>query len=76
MVDDAIMSQGSGAVWKSRWTSWAPIPDKPMVSVDVKQRFNQLLYVPALYALFFNKGNIQETKSLKICVCVCMFLFV
>ena len=26
-----------GAVWKSRWPSWAPIPNKPMVSVDVKQ---------------------------------------
>ena len=33
--------QSSGAVRKSRWTSWAPIPNKPMVSVDVKQHFNQ-----------------------------------
>ena len=33
-------SQCSGAVWKSRWTSWAPVPNKPMVSVDVKQHFN------------------------------------
>ena len=29
-------------VWKSRWTSWAPVPNKPTVSVDVKQHFNQL----------------------------------
>ena len=29
--------QSSGAVWKSRWTSWAPVPNKPTVSVDVKQ---------------------------------------
>ena len=29
--------QSSGAVWKSRWLSWAPIPNKPMVSVDIKQ---------------------------------------
>ena len=29
----------SGAVRKSRWTSWAPVPNKPMVSVDVKQHF-------------------------------------
>ena len=29
--------QSSGAVWKSRWPSWAPIPNKPTVSVDVKQ---------------------------------------
>ena len=24
----------------SRWTSWAPVPYKPTVSVDVKQHFN------------------------------------
>ena len=30
----------SGAVWKSRRLSWAPIPSKPTVSVDVKQHFN------------------------------------
>ena len=29
--------QSSGAVWKSRWTSWAPVPNKPTVSVDGKQ---------------------------------------
>ena len=29
--------QSSGAVWKSRWPSWAPVPNKPMVSVDIKQ---------------------------------------
>ena len=29
--------QSSGAVCKSRWTSWAPVPNKPTVSVDVKQ---------------------------------------
>ena len=32
--------QSSGAVWKSRWTSWAPVPNKPTVSVDVKRHFN------------------------------------
>ena len=35
-------NQSSGAVWKSRWTSWVPVTNKPTVSVDVKQRFNQL----------------------------------
>ena len=30
-------NQSSGAVWKSRWPSWAPVPNKPTVSVDVKQ---------------------------------------
>ena len=29
--------QSSGVVWKSRWPSWAPIPNKPMPSVDIKQ---------------------------------------
>ena len=28
-----------GAVWESRWQSWAPVPNKPTVSVDVKQHF-------------------------------------
>ena len=37
------LAQSSGAVWKSRWTSWAAIPNKPTVSVDVKQHFNQRL---------------------------------
>ena len=27
-----------GAVLKSRWPSWSPVPNKPMVSVDVKQQ--------------------------------------
>ena len=26
----------------SGWTSWAPVPNKPTVSVDVKQHFNRL----------------------------------
>ena len=29
--------QSSWAVWRSRWMSWAPVPNKLMVSVDVKQ---------------------------------------
>ena len=32
-----LKTQSSGAVWKSRWPSWAPVPNKPTVSVDVKQ---------------------------------------
>ena len=28
-------------VCKSRWPSWAPVPYKPTVSVDVKQHFNK-----------------------------------
>ena len=37
---DTLINQSSGAVWKSRWPSWAPVPNKPTVSVDVKQHFN------------------------------------
>ena len=33
----ARSSQSLEAVWKSRWPSWAPVPNKPTVSVDVKQ---------------------------------------
>ena len=29
--------QSSGAVWMSRWMSWAPVSNKYTVSVDVKQ---------------------------------------
>ena len=32
--------QNSRAVWKSRWISSAPVPNKPTISVDVKQHFN------------------------------------
>ena len=31
------ITQSSGAVWKSRWPSWDPVPNKPTVSVHVKQ---------------------------------------
>ena len=33
-------TQSSAAVRKSRWPSWAPVPNKPTVSVDVKQHFS------------------------------------
>ena len=45
-------SQSSGAVWKSRWASWAPVPNKPTVSVDVKQHFNQPARRPFGPAMF------------------------
>ena len=35
------VDQKSGGVRKSRWPSWAPVPKKPTVSVDVKQYFNK-----------------------------------
>ena len=40
----ASIAQNPGAVWKSRWTSWAPVPVKPTVSVDVKQHFNNNIH--------------------------------
>ena len=33
----AVTSELRSSVWKSRWPSWAPVPNKPTVSVDVKQ---------------------------------------
>ena len=40
-----VQTQSSGAVWKSRWPSWAPVPNKPRVSVDVKQHSSNRLWV-------------------------------
>ena len=33
------LSRAQELCWKSRWPSWAPVPNKPTVSVDVKQHF-------------------------------------
>ena len=35
-VDAKQRSKLRSCVWKSWWTSWAPVPNKPTVSVDVK----------------------------------------
>ena len=43
----ALRGQSSGAMYKSRWPSWAPVPNKPRVSLDVKQ-LNQIFAEPAL----------------------------
>ena len=42
-VHALFLPQSSGAVWKWRWTSWAPFPNKPTVSVDLLQHFNNVL---------------------------------
>ena len=34
------LAQSSVAVWNSRWPSWAPVPNRPTVSVVVKQHFD------------------------------------
>ena len=38
----SLRIQSSGVVWESRWPSWAPVPNKPTVSVDVKQHSTNL----------------------------------
>ena len=42
LIQSELQSELRSCVWESRWTSWAPVPNKPTVSVDVKQHFNQL----------------------------------
>ena len=54
----AVALQSSGAVWKSRWTSWAPVPNKPTVSVDVKQHFNKAVAWRRVFAV--NWGCLLE----------------
>ena len=70
--------RSSGAVWKSRWTSWAPVPNKPTVSVDVKQHFNFIFRKEKLMNLFHKKlvhnrrcinlKWIKTTEDLLICL--------
>ena len=65
--------QSSGAVWKSRWTSWAPVPNKPTVSVDIKQLFNQedmklyltttIIYHLLLASMNLSRGVRSEEES-------------
>ena len=52
-TSSSIETQNSGAVWKLRWTSWAPVPNKPTVSVDIKQHFN-LLKLPTTEMVSFS----------------------
>ena len=48
------------AVWKSsRWSSWALVPNKPTVSVDVKQHFNN----PSLLIL-----HLSHVRTSQFCV--------
>ena len=59
-----ISIQSSGAVWKSRWPSWAPVPNKPTVSVDVKQHFNNTSSRPSLKShMFFVDVKHHERKK-------------
>ena len=47
---------------KSRWTSWAPVPNKPTVSVDVKQHFNHFVF---FYLLKANVSAVLQQKQLQ-----------
>ena len=60
-VPKHLLLQSSGAVWKSRWTSWALVLNKPTVSVAVKQHFNQ----PFVTLDHDNQSNL--------CACACGF---
>ena len=63
--------QSSGAAWKSRWPCWAPVPNKPTVSVDVKQHSTHSAppppppppYPPPLLTFLL---------CARVCVCVCV----
>ena len=49
-------------VWKWRWTSWAPVPNKPTVSVDVKpQHFNQMSPSRALAPAPTNGISVEQS---------------
>ena len=43
--------QSSGAVRKSSWTSWAPVPNTPTVSVDVTQHSTIILNIIIIIAI-------------------------
>ena len=48
---------------KSRWTSWAPVPNKPTVSVDVKQHFNHQPEGDGEEARLAGEGGGGQTKE-------------
>ena len=67
--------QSSGTVSKSRWTSWASVPNKPTVFVDVKQHStNQhvnhcLTFVPLTQSFFLIlfEFEFDRLQSLQAC---------
>ena len=71
--DDDVQSpiqSSSGAERMSRWTSWAPVPNKPTLSVDLKQHFNNNNNNNSLRRGYnkntvgpFEKRRIKETSS-------------
>ena len=80
MIENDIRDrQSSGAVWKSKWPSWAPVPNKPTVSVDVKQHFNNnirdcLNVLLFLFSFFFWTGKKWTQRSTDISVVVKVLL--
>ena len=69
------LRQSSGAVWKSRWTSWAPVPNKPAVSVDVKQHFNNIrmrrLVLTICCRNCLHMNTLWVTRCVQLCVAKC-----
>ena len=56
-------------MWKSRWPSWAPVPNKPTVSVDVKQHFS---FSNNCLQLFFSRRCFTRPHAH---VCISCILF-
>ena len=62
----SLSRDSSGSVWKSRWTSWAPVLNKPTVSVDVKQHFNKIWVVcPKLITIWARTKNCSLANSFR-----------
>ena len=51
--------QRSGAVWKSRWPSWAPVPNKPYGLCGRKATLNQ----PMSYS--FQCGSTETVRTIR-----------
>ena len=57
-------------VWKSRWTSWASIPNKPTVSVDVKQHSSKY-WSDNWWTMLFH--YITSLSVVAVCHCITLF---
>ena len=71
--------QSSGGVWKSRCPSWAPVPNTPTVSVDVKQHFNitKHFHLPALQDSSVNTSAPElRCSSVVVSIAACWFTLI
>ena len=64
-----FVAELGSCVRKSRWPSWAPVPNKPTVSVAVKQHStNSAFRSPLLRELFTLTGALNFYISVYCCV--------